>query len=145
MRIEHIAIWTNNLEGLRDFYSKFLGCGISERYVNSEKHFSSYFLSFDGGARLEIMCRNDIEQRGECEMTGLAHFAVDAGSADKVDILTRKFENAGICVYSHPRTTGDGYYESIILDPDGNKVEITAPAIAEISRDHLSESGYNWS
>lgn len=126
MHIDHIAIWTNNLERLKDFYSKFFGCKTSDRYDNTKKQFSSYFLSFDDGARIEIMQRIDVTETLDKEMIGLAHFAIGVGTTEQVDLLTKKMEAAGATVYSYPRLTGDGYYESVILDPDNNKIEITA-------------------
>lgn len=94
--------------------------------MNPEKGFSSYFLTFDSGACLEIMNREDIPDREEQqEVTGLAHFAVSTGSKKKVDSLTKLLVGDGFTLVDRPRTTGDGYYESVILDPDGNRVEIT--------------------
>jgi lactoylglutathione lyase len=126
MYLDHIAIWTNDLERLRDFYTRFFSCRVSERYDNIKKQFSSYFLSFQSGARIEIMQRSDITENPDKERTGLAHFAIVVGTSEEVDVMTRKLELAGVEVYSYPRTTGDGYYESVILDPDKNKVELTA-------------------
>ena len=126
MYIDHIAIWTNDLERLRDFYIRFFDCQVSHRYNNIKKQFSSYFLSFQDGARIEIMKRSDITENPDKERTGLAHFSVVVGTGEEVDAMTRKLELAGVEVYSYPRTTGDGYYESVILDPDKNKIELTA-------------------
>ena len=126
MYIHHIAIWTNDLERLKEFYIRFLGCSVSERYVNVKKQFSSYFLSLESGSKIEIMQRSDITETNNRERIGLAHFSIDVGTKEQVDILTKTMEGAGIIIYSHPRTTGDGYYESVILDPDNNKIELTA-------------------
>jgi len=126
MHIDHIAIWTNDLERLRNFYEGFFKCKVSERYDNEFKQFSSYFLSFESGARLEIMKRHDVTASNNKEVIGLAHFAVKLESPGQVDSMTRMFEVAGIIVESQPRTTGDGYYESVILDPDNNKIELTS-------------------
>src|SRR5512145_1479286 len=126
MHIDHIAIWTNDLERLKNFYSGFFNCEVSDRYNNEVKQFSSYFLSFQDGARLEIMKRHDVTASNDKEVTGLAHFAVKLESPGQVDSMTRMFEEAGIIVESQPRTTGDGYYESVILDPDNNKIELTS-------------------
>ncbi|MBP7508115.1 MAG: VOC family protein [Prolixibacteraceae bacterium] len=126
MYIDHIAIWTNNLERLIDFYSNYFNCSVSERYDNKLKQFSSYFLSFQDGVRIEIMQRADISEGIEKEKIGLAHFALVVGTKDQVDNLTKSFEQAGVIVESYPRTTGDGYYESVILDPDNNKIELIA-------------------
>ncbi|MBH2003838.1 MAG: VOC family protein [Sphingobacteriia bacterium] len=126
MKIAHIAIWTNNLEGLRKFYSTHFHCSASARYENPQKKFSSYFLSFKDGAAIELMQRGDITEPPGKEMTGLAHFAIEAGTKEQVDLLTETLEKAGVRVFSYPRTTGDGYYESVIMDPDGNRIELVA-------------------
>ena len=126
MQIDHIAIWTNDLERLKDFYSRFFGCKISARYENIHKPFSSYFLFFDDGARIEIMKRFDINEPIDRERIGLAHFAIKIGTIDQVDKLTKYLEKEGYIIDSYPRTTGDGYYESVILDPDNNKIELIA-------------------
>jgi lactoylglutathione lyase len=126
MYIDHIAIWTNDLERLRDFYVKYFNCNASKRYDNIKKQFSSYFLSFQDGARIEIMKRSDITKVMDKERIGLAHFAVVVGTNDQVDSLTSYFEKEGVIIESYPRTTGDGYYESVVLDPDNNKIELTA-------------------
>jgi lactoylglutathione lyase len=126
MHINHIAIWTNDLERLKEFYSKYFGCTASNRYDNTAKQFSSYFLSFDDGARIEIMQRLDVTESAAKEQLGLAHFAVEVGTAQQVNLLTQKMEDAGVTVASYPRTTGDGYYESVVLDPDRNRIELVA-------------------
>lgn len=127
MQIDHIAIWTNDLDSLKDFYLKFFDCKVSNRYDNNEKRFSSYFLSFAGcDTRIELMQRPDIADSINNERIGLAHFAIGVGTKEQVDNLTNKLERAGITISSYPRTTGDGYYESVICDPDNNKVELTA-------------------
>jgi len=126
MHIDHIAIWTNDLEGMKEFYSRHFGCKVSERYENPRKQFSSYFLSFEMGARIEIMQRSDINAISDNVTIGLAHFALEVASRDMVDNLTGKFEQNGVIVSGYPRITGDGYYESVILDPDKNQIEIVA-------------------
>lgn len=127
MQIEHIALWTRDLEGVRDFYMKYFKMKSSEKYVNPDKGFSSYFLSFNRGARIEIMNRKDMENEiGFHRATyGLAHFAISVGSKEKVDRLTEVIRNDGFEVIGEPRTTGDGFYESVVSDPEGNHVEIT--------------------
>lgn len=128
MNIEHIAIWTFDLERLRLFYQKYFKGKAGDKYINSKKSYESYFLSFDNGCRLEIMQKpgilpalNDIHQ----EYSGLIHFAISVGSKQTVDDLTETLQKDGYTVIGEPRTTGDGYYESVILDPDGNRIEIT--------------------
>lgn len=129
MKIDHLAIWTYNLEGLRNFYMHYFDVSASEVYYNHSKEFRSYFLTFDGECRLEIMempniakSKNDPQK----QYTGLVHFAIKVGSKSEVDRLTEIIRQDGFHVVGEPRTTGDGYYESVILDPDGNRVEIVA-------------------
>jgi lactoylglutathione lyase len=128
MRIEHIALWTRDLERLKGFYVEFFQGHASPKYINHETRFESYFIEFEPRARLELMYRPDIvENRIEAlaEGWGYIHLAMAVGSREKVDALTSRLEQAGYPVVSRPRITGDGYYESCILDPEGNRVEIT--------------------
>jgi len=125
MRLEHIAIWSNDIEALRHFYAVHFGCTHGPRYENPAKGFSSYFLSFAGGARLELMQKRGLADRGADPGVGLAHFAVSVGSESEVRAMTETLRQAGVKVVGEPRWTGDGYFESIVLDPDGNAVEIT--------------------
>ena len=127
MKIDHIAVWTTNLEGLRHFYVHYFDASSTEIYYNHSKEFRSYFLSFHGDCRLEIMempripiSKNDIIK----QFTGLIHFAINVGSRDNVDKVTEMLKNDSYRVINEPRSTGDGYYESVVLDPDGNRVEI---------------------
>lgn len=127
MKIGHIAIWTTDLEKLRSFYMKYFNATSNEKYYNSTKGFSSYFLSFEGDCSIEIMEMPGIpESKNDTikQFKGLIHFAIIVGSKSEVDKLTRTVRNDGYKVIGEPRTTGDGCYESIILDPDGNRVEI---------------------
>ncbi|MBT3385466.1 MAG: glyoxalase/bleomycin resistance/extradiol dioxygenase family protein [Prolixibacteraceae bacterium] len=129
MKIDHIAIWTNNLEELRSFYMKYFGANSNEKYFNPTKKFSSYFLSFDEGCTIEIMEMPDIPKSKNDvykQFAGLIHFAINVGSKTEVDNLTKVLRTNGYKVVGEPRTTGDGCYESVILDPDGNRVEIVA-------------------
>ncbi len=126
MKIEHVAIWTQELETLRAFYEKFFNGRSSSRYVNPTTGFTSYFLSFASGARLELMQRPDTTGADSpTGQLGLAHFAISLGSETAVDTLTNQLHEAGYHIVSQPRTTGDGYYESVVLDPDGNRLELT--------------------
>ena len=128
MKIEHLAVWTNQLDVLKAFYVKFFGAVPNEKYHNPRKEFSSYFLSFGDGARLELMQMPGVPESGRDIMeqhTGLIHFAISTGSKEMVDSLTDRIREEGFAVTGEPRWTGDGYYESVILDPDGNRVEIT--------------------
>ena len=128
IKIEHIAMWVKDLEGMRDFYIKYFDASSNERYFNARTNFSSYFLSFSDGCRLELMRKSEIidpHDELHIEFTGLVHFAISLGSSDAVDMLTEQLRNDGFEVVREPRTTGDGYYESIVLDPEGNKIELT--------------------
>ncbi len=128
-KIDHIAIWTNDLEMLRNFYSKYFGARSNEKYINRTKGFSSYFLSFGSVTRLEIMQMSSVEARAgdpRKQHIGLAHLAISVGSVKQVDALTEKLAAAGYEVFDGPRRTGDGGYESVVLDPENNRVEISA-------------------
>jgi len=127
MKIEHIAIWVNDLETMKDFYVKYFNMGCSKKYENSKKGFSSYFLSFAVGARIEIMHRNEIsgQKADNGNKLGLAHFAISVGNKKEVDQHTSQIRNDGFDIIGEPRTTGDGYYESVVMDPERNWVEIT--------------------
>jgi lactoylglutathione lyase len=125
MRIDHVAIWTRDLERLRKFYETYFGAQAGSRYHNPETGFQSYFLSFPGGARLELMHRNDIGAGAGGEQFGYAHLAFAIGSITAVDQLTNRLVADNYPLLNGPRWTGDGYYESVILDPDGNRIEIT--------------------
>lgn len=126
MRIEHIAIWTADLDRSRAFYETYFGARAGERYNSRNRPFSSYFLSFVDGARVEIMQAPDVTEAASRPLLGYAHIAISVGSAEGVDALTKRLATDGHRVLSQPRTTGDGYYESTVTDPDGNVVEITA-------------------
>jgi lactoylglutathione lyase len=129
MHIEHIALWTGRLEGLKDFYEKYFQARTGEKYQNPFKGFESYFLSFSTGARIELMSQVDLQEsaiRPGYNRTGYAHISFAAGSEHAVDELTDRLRRDGYIVISDPRYTGDGYYESVIEDPDGNHVEIIA-------------------
>jgi lactoylglutathione lyase len=128
MKIEHVALWTHDLERLKDFYVLYFGAQSNDKYMNTKKGFESYFLSFDSGARLEIMQMPSIPASlddREQQFTGYIHIAVAVGGRETVDTLTEQLRQDGYRVVDEPRTTGDGYYESVILDPDGNRIEIT--------------------
>jgi lactoylglutathione lyase len=129
MKIEHIALWTRNLEEMKDFYVEFFQGEANEKYVNPKTGFESYFITFDAGARLEIMRkagipenRNDVDE----QYTGYIHLAIATESRARVDELTERLRVRGYRVVSEARETGDGYYESCVLDPDENRIEIIA-------------------
>jgi lactoylglutathione lyase len=126
MKIEHVAIWTEDLERLRRFYENYFGASANAGYRNAAKQFESYFLSFPEGARLEIMHSPKVAQKyEERQWSGYAHIAFSVGSQEQVDALTRRLQEDGYQLLDGPRVTGDGYYESLFLDPDGNRIEIT--------------------
>lgn len=126
MKIEHVAMYVNDLEKVRDFFIKYFGAKSNDVYHNPTKKFRSYFLSFDGEARLEIMNKADqVDSEKNLAATGFIHLAFSVGSKEKVDELTARLKADGYKVISGPRTTGDGYYESCILDFEGNQIEIT--------------------
>ena len=128
MRIEHLAIWVDDLELMKDFYVKYFDMICGNKYTNSQKQFTSYFLTFKTGeARIELMHRPDILQsvQDKSSSKGITHFAISTGSKESVNELTKRLRSGGYEIKSEPRTTGDGYYESVIADPEGNSIEIT--------------------
>ncbi len=125
MKIEHMALWVRDLETMKSFYCTYFGAAASEKYSNEFKQFTSYFLKFNDGARLEIMHKPQIESKSVSAAYGWAHLAISTGSRDAVDRLTETLHKDGYTIAGEPRTTGDGYYESVILDPEGNQIEIT--------------------
>lgn len=126
MKIEHVAMYVNDLEGAKYFFEQYLGAVSNEMYHNKTTGFKSYFLSFDDGARLEIMNRPDMDDDDKSlQRTGYIHIAFSAGSREKVDLLTAQLKKDGYEIINGPRTTGDGYYESCIAAIEGNQIEIT--------------------
>lgn len=128
MRIEHVAIWTHDLERLRHFYETYFDGIANTKYVNPRKQFESYFLTFADGARLELMQRPDVPSSQndiERQFTGYVHLAFSIGSREAVDALSERLRADGYRIIDGLRITGDGYYESTTLDPDGNRIEIT--------------------
>ncbi len=126
MKIEHIALYVNDLEEARKFFIKYLGAKSNDGYHNLKTNFRSYFLSFDDGARLELMNKPEMpDQPKNLARTGYAHIAFSVGGKEKVDALTARLKDGGYDVISGPRITGDGYYESCIVAIEGNQIEIT--------------------
>ena len=126
MKIEHIAMYVNDLEAARDFFVTYLGGKPNDGYHNKNTDFRSYFISFADGARLELMNKPGLDdQEKTLNRTGFAHIAFSVGSKERVDSLTAELKGAGFEVVSGPRTTGDGYYESCIVAIEGNQIEIT--------------------
>ena len=128
MRIEHVAVWTKDLECLKAFYEKYFEARSGSKYTNEQKGFESCFLEFASGARLELMSMPGIPETKDdrfTQFTGFIHIAISTGSKAQVDALTRRLQTDGFTIVDGPRTTGDGYYESVVFDPDGNRIEIT--------------------
>lgn len=126
-RLVHVALWTRDLERLRAFYVAVIGGRAAAKYVNSRTGFESYFVELGGGARLELMTGGNVAPRGDGGASvGYAHVALSVGSRAAVDALVARLAGKGVRVLSAPRTTGDGYYEAVVEDPDGNAVEIVA-------------------
>lgn len=130
MTLEHVAIWTHDTERLKDFYVKFFNGAANEKYVNRQKEFESYFLSFKGGARLEIMkmkgVPDNLNDTIQAQHKGIIHLAFGLDTVAEVDEKASELSAAGFPILSGPRKTGDGYYEFETLDPDNNRLEVTA-------------------
>lgn len=127
MRLEHVAIWARDLECLRDFYVLHLSGQSGPLYENPETGFRSYFISFGEGARLELMSRpaSQPEHRvPEAHSLGYAHVAFRLGSRDAVDAMAARLDAQGVAILRGPRVTGDGYYEAVLADPEGNMFEL---------------------
>ncbi|CUL30048.1 TPA: VOC family protein [Listeria monocytogenes] len=110
---------------MKQFYVTYFGATANDLYENKTKGFTSYFLTFEDGARLEIMSRTDVTGKTTGENLGWAHIAISTGTKEAVDELTEKLRQDGFAIAGEPRMTGDGYYESVVLDPEGNRIEIT--------------------
>ncbi len=128
MRIEHIALWTSDLDRRKQFYVSDFGAKAGPEYANPAKGFESCFLTFTDGARLEIMKTTQLSPLAAepgAQRMGFTHLAISVGSEKLVDDLTQRLKQDGFPILDGPRRTGDGYYESVTLDPDGNRIEIT--------------------
>ena len=126
MRIEHLAMYVSDLKAAKEFFIKYFDAMPNDGYENKSKGFRSYFLTFDGGARLELMQKPQMENAEKTlNRTGYIHLAFSTGSREKVDELTARLKADGYEVLSGPRTTGDGYYESCVAGIEGNQIEIT--------------------
>ena len=125
MKIHHLAIWVNDLEKIKAFYTKYYGAKAGEMYVNPVQNFKSYFLEFEEGCKLEIMNKPSLTNASVGDITGYTHLAISAGSKQEVDRITEPLRKDGYQIAGEPRTTGDGFYESVVLDPEGNRIEIT--------------------
>jgi lactoylglutathione lyase len=128
VRVEHVALWTDDIDRLAGFYARYLGASIGPKYTNTDKGYESRFLVCEGGARLELMrttLLQPILHAPGVQRMGLTHLALSVGADGRVDELTEQLRNAGYPVVDGPRHTGDGYYESVVLDPDANRLELT--------------------
>lgn len=129
IRVEHIALWVRDLDAMCAFYAGAFGATVGPLYENPAKGFQSRFLSFDGGARIELMSTRSLHPAGAepgAQRMGLTHLALALGSEAAVDALTERLRREGRSVIDGPRRTGDGYYESVVLDPEGNRIELAA-------------------
>ena len=128
MKIEHVALWVKDIDKLKSFYEKYFKAQSTNIYTNPKTRFSSCFLSFGSGARLEIMQMQSITDKNGSpydQFTGYIHIAISVGSEEKVNTLTAELLEDGFEILDGPRRTGDGYYESVVLDPEQNRIEIT--------------------
>jgi len=130
MQMAHIALWTQNLEGMKYFYVKFFEGTAGSLYVNSKKGFESYFIHFKNSPGIEIMRRLDITKRPKTEMIGFTHIAFKVRDTEEVRAFTKKLKAADVPILCEPRFTGDGCFESAIADPDGNRIELVAESSA---------------
>ena len=125
-RIEHVGIWVRDIDTVAAFYARYFGASIGERYENPRKGFASRFLALGAGARLELMTRIDVTEAPTRVRLGLAHVAITVPGDAAVDALAERMRAAGVPIDDGPRRTGDGYYECVVRDPEGNRVEIAA-------------------
>lgn len=128
MKIHHTALWVKDIEKIKDFYCQYFDGQAGARYENAAKGFASYFLHFGGGSSLEVMARTGISARSTEEMLGYCHVAFAFDSPEEVDGLSGRLQADGYLVLGQARTTGDGYYESVVADPEGNRVELVFDA-----------------
>ena len=127
MKLEHVALYVDDLEAIKAFYVRHFGATANNKYHNPRTGLQTYFLTFDGGARLEIMQRPGISSRASGEhFLGYTHISFKLGSVEKVDQLTNTLQQDGCLLLNDPRMTGDGYYESVLSDPEGNLIELVA-------------------
>ena len=128
-RIHHVALWVEDLEAVCAFYVHAFGAVAGPLYQNPAHGFASRFLSFESGARIELMKTVDLHpvvHAPGAQRMGLTHLAIALGSEQAVDELTERLRAMGCPVLDEARRTGDGYYESVVLDPEGNRIELTA-------------------
>jgi lactoylglutathione lyase len=132
MTLEHVAIWTDNLEELKEYYTKYFGGISNEKYTNEKNQFQSYFLTFKSGARLEIMKMPNIPSNANDTIIkqhkGIIHLAFGVDTMKEVESKAKELQVDGFKILSGPRLTGDGYFEFETLDPDNNRLEVTTKA-----------------
>ncbi len=127
MNIAHIAIWTKDLEAMKDFYTRYFNGESNEKYINPIKRFESYFISFESGTKLELMHKHSVDKPLDTEEhLGITHIAFKLGSENAVLSLTETLRSDGFTIVGEPRTSGDGYFESVVLDVEGNRIELLA-------------------
>jgi catechol 2,3-dioxygenase-like lactoylglutathione lyase family enzyme len=127
MNIAHVAIWAKNLDAMKNFYTKYFKGVSNEKYINPVKQFESYFISFESGTKLELMSKQSVEKPVDAgERLGITHIAFKLGSKHAVLSLTERLRSDGFKVVGEPRTSGDGYFESVVLDVEGNRIELLA-------------------
>jgi len=133
MTLEHVAIWTNDLDALKKYYTRYFNAQANDKYSNPKNNFASYFLSFGSGSRLELMKRPDIPQNLndtiDKQHLGIIHLAFGVATMEEVDKKAQQLQNDGFIILSGPRKTGDGYYEFETLDPDNNRLEVTTKCV----------------
>ena len=126
MKIDHMAMYVTDIEHTKEFFVKFFEAKAGNKYYNQNTGFQSYFLTFEDGARLEIMTKQPLLELSKDPLrTGYAHLAFSVGNMERVNALTARLQAEGYEVLSDPRTTGDGYFESCIVGIEGNLIEIT--------------------
>jgi lactoylglutathione lyase len=136
--LEHVAIWTDQLEKLKDYYIKYFGAVANDKYTNPQNQFQSYFLSFQGGARLELMTMPNIPENANDTITkqhkGIIHLAFGVNTMQEVDEKAKQLAQNGFKILREPRKTGDGYYEFETLDPENNRLEVTTKFVSKESK-----------
>jgi len=139
MILEHVAIWTSQIERLKEYYTKYFQAISNEKYINVNTGFSSYFLSFGSGARLELMSRPDVPTNQndtvQLQHLGIIHLAFAVDTTQAVDEKALELQNDGFAILRGPRKTGDGYYEFETLDPDNNRLEVITVLPANVNID----------
>jgi lactoylglutathione lyase len=129
MILEHVAIWTNQLEVLKEYYQKYFSGQSNDKYTNEKRDFHSYFLTFDSGARLELMSMTgvpvNLNDTVHKQYLGIIHLAFGVNSMEEVEAKAEELKSVGYPILNGPRKTGDGYYEFETLDPDNNRIEVS--------------------